>query len=1347
MAGPTAVSPTELNPEWDVTLTDGTDSVGFVLVDGQGNPNPRAIQRTPFGPRTALKTAQGASKYEDYELPYMSISQDDWSGGVGNKILDEDASRSYDSYMANTLRAGQITLGGLQQFWSGYRTEVNTLNDGTSYHRWAQLGTTIYASSFSHASGFTASATLIWAKHGEASGDITVKLCPDSGGVPDYASPITTSTNGTSTVSTSNRSYLISFGTATALSAGTTYWIVVEGDATWSISVGPGSTAKTSTNGTVWVSGSADSDVYYRIKDANVAYNGKFFYYKGAQYAVVDDYKSGNYYVLLNGDRGVADSNTGALGTLVDATKSWTTDQWVGSHVKLTAGPGSDEETPYRRITANTSNTLSVTPNWTITHTTNTEYVIEKTNAWQSWHTLSRKPVDVAVAGENVFFATGSNGNAPMMREYNNAGTWTKSVTTSNMPLTSRIAAIQQADGSYNIYGACIEYDDTYKPFEKGIWAGKSLFGKSSLYKDYGEVLPTNVPWSHRKITNVTHDVNGGMTYFSLASGFTTGVFGVYEPDEPVDLSQGQSLGFWIKTNETTASGDIQLKLDDVTDLGGNKQPLKVLGTKEYNPISMIHYDGTLDAQGNPKSGDYYNLNTARDGSSAANIIASWTSAMTVYVGYSTPFHSMYIDMGSTVNAVSADLTVKYYDGNSWNSITVSDGTENGTATLGQDGTVQFGTAWRSDWQPFIINSVEAYWVALSVDATLTANITIADVKVMPYPADIIIPAGDGYMDGTIDSQTEVSMQALTGILVGSDAPFNGVIWDLGSTVNAVAGTMAAYYFNGTSWTSLSLTDGTLTGGTTTLGQDGSMTFTIPYNWQPNTMGGTEAYWLWLKPSANLTRNILVYSISVTRQNNVTINLPAITAFEWQYVVLTPSSEGFNKYPYPDCTQIRSIALNMAVSQGTGLTIRLDGGIHLLSSNAAAFDWIEMQGDVTVNNIIPYTNPNSGVVNPWVLTDRGVMEIQTENNNALADLPIGEISTISGHNTGYAACTNDVYLYFNINEKIQRYYNGTLENIGPEQDDGLSWLTNGEVVSLVSYPGIVLAGYNNNNTSNDVDASAIYGYSGNGFHNIWRHPHPTSVRIKDFAVQPIVGSTTQRVWILDGTDIFWVPLSITPELSSDYYYHIEGSVVTGWIFAGMQTVKKVFDSVEALVDNTQTTGDSFPRYVTLEYQTAETDGIDSGWTAVSGYYDTELEKIALASTRPTGRKIRFRISLYSRNPEETPIMRAFVLDLYGIVPVKYQYTFTGRLAELSNATQPVVNLDGQDERALGYADAAETSLAKLDSWTDNATVLTMNSRYSVYDSKTVLADSPGARTRVNQLWSARGAPHTEHHGA
>ena len=103
--------------------------------------------------------------------------------------------------------------------------------------------------------------------------------------------------------------------------------------------------------------------------------------YKGMLFMAVKYDNTGTYSKLfLNGDWGAADAS--AAGTVVDATKSWTTNEWRGCQVKITGGTGFDQAQNWRYITSNDGTTLNVNPGWDVIPDTTTTYVIKRSSKW-----------------------------------------------------------------------------------------------------------------------------------------------------------------------------------------------------------------------------------------------------------------------------------------------------------------------------------------------------------------------------------------------------------------------------------------------------------------------------------------------------------------------------------------------------------------------------------------------------------------------------------------------------------------------------------------------------------------------------------------------------------------------------------------------------------------------------------------------------------------------------------------------------------------------------------------------------------------------------------------------------
>jgi hypothetical protein len=64
-------------------------------------------------------------------------------------------------------------------------------------------------------------------------------------------------------------------------------------------------------------------------------------------------------------------------------------------------------------------------------------------------------------------------------------------------------------------------------------------------------------------------------------------------------------------------------------------------------------------------------------------------------------------------------------------------------------------------------------------------------------------------------------------LYLGANVPFGGVAVDMSAAVNGNVSTLLGQYWNGTAWVSLSITDGTASGGAT-FAQDGLITWTMP---------------------------------------------------------------------------------------------------------------------------------------------------------------------------------------------------------------------------------------------------------------------------------------------------------------------------------------------------------------------------------------------------------------------------------------------------------------------------------------------------------------------------------------
>jgi hypothetical protein len=403
------VNPTTADPSHHISLSDGSTTIGLLVGNASGvgsfRPSIQAMRRVPYR-RSSLRTASGESKYSDMEPPYSAIAQDNWLGGRGQENFERDKNAFYDNHNTWMMSEYQVTLAPQWSYGTGYRSQDISLPGSVTW-------TSLVTGSLNVVSTFTASATYaadraqVWIRRvGTPTEVLTCQLL-------DASDSVLKSATVNTSVITDTVSVLHSFdwSTTQSLSSGTSYKVKLV------------STAGTTANH--WEIATTGGNPYYRVSDVVVPSNWKFFHYRQALYAVqVADDTTVAPKVWINGDRGAADSNSANKALLNDGTKSWTTNEWAGSVVKIVKGPGKGET---RSISSNTGTALTVASAFFETHTTTTEYVILGSNKWTEIgsHGLTKAVTDIAPADDVCYFAQGDDTALRRMRQYNNSGTFT----------------------------------------------------------------------------------------------------------------------------------------------------------------------------------------------------------------------------------------------------------------------------------------------------------------------------------------------------------------------------------------------------------------------------------------------------------------------------------------------------------------------------------------------------------------------------------------------------------------------------------------------------------------------------------------------------------------------------------------------------------------------------------------------------------------------------------------------------------------------------------------------------------------------------------------------------------
>lgn len=1310
---------TQKHPTHHVTLADGSTTLGLMVVDGNGKENPLAIRRTPY-PRTATRIAQGGSKYADFEPPYKPVAQDNWIGGRGADTFEKDQTKYADSYRVNTETAEQVILNGQETYgtYAGMRQASKNL-PGSVY--WTQLEGTNQdvATKFVPAGNITVDGIYIWVRRkGTPAAGIRASIWSHNAG-SDQPNVVLagTVTAKTTTDITDTLAELQIFSHPASLTGGVTYWVVVEAlgtpdsDNCWVVGMDDCSlTSKASEDGTTWAA-LTDLDLYYYIP-TSLNQSGFFLEYKRQMYFVSQPDNGGSSVLYMNGDRGAADNNVGALTTLIDATKTWTADEWIGCVVLLINGTGSEEPVPWRAITDSAATTLTVSPAWNIQHDTDTEYVIIQSNKWTAQYSLPDYCFDAEVAGDYIYFCFGDGGS--VIRKYieqNLAGVWTAE-TCDDVERAVKLLGVQHpsegnqiwgARNDHPVHGACV-----WKATVPRVFGNDTQLGLS--YNSLGVLASTSKPWASLSVSGVTHNTYEGETRITVAAA-TTGNMAVTNLDAPVDLMDAYYIGLIIKSSVATAAGVLKLLLDDVDDLGRTYIPDYLFyWDKEHRPSMVLQFD-TSDAS--LKYAVHYNAGD--DNPDFLAYIPAVEASDLIYIGCPVRFNTIRVVMGATVNNNAATITAEYFNGRTWTAVTGwSDGTENPAGTtLARSGVMTFtlSAAWEpgfdtghADFDTFPGNA-SYYWLRLDPSAD-TDPVDINELGLSSTATGRFLAMANA-KDG--DAATTYVLNQFKDddyLYVGHSVKFNQMTVDVGATPNAIASTLTCQYFNGSAWTALTITDGTAAAGAT-LAVDGSVTWTIPYAWALTSINNASGYWLRFKVSADLTANVILNSITITRQNNVALSIPALTANEatWVNIAITPT-----EYAAIDYTAIKSVGISRTNADNPH-SIYLYGDVLLLDNMPK---YIQVgDASVRINGLEKYGDERE---NPWVLKDDSVWEIQTENDDQPVPLPLREISGQRSEVNGKASTTNGVYMFFNMGYHTERYYSHNLDDVGPDRDMGLPSDRQGIVSALLSYPGRVFAA---------IDAGAS-GYSSilsrreGGWHEVYRAPK--GERITNMHCQVVSGNVS-RLWLTQGADLVFVPLpnvTYNPYYEPSYTYAPEGALVTAWITCDFLDVLKLFDGLKLFTDNLSTG----QQEIYVDYQT-ETGSLSSGWTrvldssSVPDPYDTspfELKYLKQAHDL-TARRIRLRFVFRTSTNTETPMLKAWVLESLIRLPTRYSYSFLCLPAD-----------EPQDMRGVPtYTTRAETTFATLDSWSRSPTKLTFRNMFSPYDNKNVTLEEGGAR--------------------
>lgn len=389
---------------------------------------------------------------------------------------------------------------------------------------------------------------------------------------------------------------------------------------------------------------------------------------------------------------------------------------------------------------------------------------------------------------------------------------------------------------------------------------------------------------------------------------------------------------------------------------------------------------------------------------------------------------------------------------------------------------------------------------------------------------------------------------------------------------------------------------------------------------------------------------------------------------------------------------LTSVAKASLVSWGTALTF---GTAITFSSR--------------VNGLQAYADNNQAET-LWVFAEDGPWYIQSSK---AVRLPLREMDALRSEKNGRASTVQGVYLFFSQGNGMERYYEGNLDDIGPNLGEGLPDGQCGPIVSMVAFPGRVYAAIAYEEDEEFVGKefggyySTVLAYNGGGWHSVYKSP--LNKRILNIFYQSLPG-VPGRLWIALEDDLVYVMLpseTFDPLQDSDFMYAFDGELITPWINAGFADAYKYFRSIKLYLDQTLRTwfiNGTNTAYVSVSYRLDD----ETDWTSISETFtDTPFDEKVIGTRGVSGRRIQLRFTLGTSDARRTPVLRASILESVTIAPTKHAYSLSVFLRDIKRDLHGAID------------DDAQTVIAKLDEWSNSATPLQMRCVHPLFDSKDV----------------------------
>jgi len=322
--------------------------------------------------------------------------------------------------------------------------------------------------------------------------------------------------------------------------------------------------------------------------------------------------------------------------------------------------------------------------------------------------------------------------------------------------------------------------------------------------------------------------------------------------------------------------------------------------------------------------------------------------------------------------------------------------------------------------------------------------------------------------------------------------------------------------------------------------------------------------------------------------------------------------------------------------------------------------------------------------------------------NSIATLVPVPINTARDLHNGVGLRGWNTQLYFPFLDGFERLFGRTVDDIGPNREEGMPADRRGRVADFLP---VMAYGYLAWERTRVLSVSAILATTapGGDWHELYRGD-TVNRAIKNLFYQS-VPLRVNRLWFSSADELMYLSLPSStqnPLADDEMLYTWEGYVTSAWVDLDTPELDHYFDELRLFTRNL--TASSPRTWIEVDYQ-VDAAGDTSAWLRFAVDATTSpYQRLAVGDGNVTGRRVRFRLRLLTEDARTPAVLNEWEARLNVMNEVLYDYVIDLRLLE-----KPMLLSGGES------AAHVQSVIAQLQAWQEDATPLLMRSKYAAFD--------------------------------